>query len=119
MATLGTTINGNQYYNYPSSSTDTTSQQTTGSSTSGWTTSLPNYSGLASQASNVALSNLQGVVPTDVQNQISQAAAERGVTQGSYGNANTSAELLRALGLPEPLAACLRRLELGDCVAEV
>ena len=107
MSTQGTWINGNLYYDYPSSSTDTTSQDTsgttnqssTGRTITGWTTNLPNYSGLSSAASNVALSNLSGVVPADVQNQISQAAAERGISQGSYGNANTSAELLRALGL--------------------
>jgi hypothetical protein len=91
---------GNQlYYTYPSSTTDTGTTSTTGRTVSSWTPSLPGYTSLADQASTVALSNLSGVLPSDVVSQEAQQAAERGVTTGSPGSEDATTSLLRALGL--------------------
>lgn len=60
---------------------------------------LPNYQGMVGQSSQNILSQLQGQVPQDVANQISQMAAERGVSTGSIGSPNANAALLRSLGL--------------------
>lgn len=60
---------------------------------------LPNYQGMVGQSSKNILSQLQGQVPQDVANQLSQMAAERGVSTGSIGSPNANAALLRSLGL--------------------
>lgn len=60
---------------------------------------LPGYQGMIGQSSGNILSLLQGQVPQDVANQISQMAAERGVATGSIGSPNANTALLRSLGL--------------------
>jgi hypothetical protein len=59
---------------------------------------LPGYAPMTQAASADILSNLQGQVPQDVRNQITQEAAERGISVGA-GSPNANAALLRALGL--------------------
>lgn len=60
---------------------------------------LPDYQALTQKASANIANELAGVVPPDVINQISQAAAERGVASGSYMDPNSNAAYLKALGL--------------------
>lgn len=60
---------------------------------------LPGYANMVGQRSENALSMLSGEIPGDVQNQIAQRAAERGIAGGTPGSANTNAAYLRALGL--------------------
>lgn len=60
---------------------------------------IPNYSALTQTASGNAMQELQGKVPQDVINLISQQAAERGITTGSPSSPNANAAYLRALGL--------------------
>ena len=61
---------------------------------------LPGYDNLVSTASGNTQSELNGQLPQDVINQITQQAAERGVATGQGVNSdNTNAEMLRSLGL--------------------
>lgn len=61
---------------------------------------LPNYSAMTQQSSDNILQNLQGIVNSDVVSQLSQSAAERGVSTGlGMGSDNSNTALLRALGL--------------------
>jgi hypothetical protein len=60
---------------------------------------LPNYSAMTGASSGNILSKLQGQIPADVAAQISQMAAERGVSTGSIGSPNANTALLRSLGL--------------------
>lgn len=60
---------------------------------------LPGYQGLIGQRSSNIGGLLRGQVPTDVQQTIAQAGAERGVATGSPGSPNANAAWLRALGL--------------------
>jgi hypothetical protein len=61
---------------------------------------LPNYTGmLQSETGNVG-QELQGQLPTDVQNQIQEAGAQRGIATGQgAGSPNTGASELADLGL--------------------
>jgi hypothetical protein len=60
---------------------------------------IPNYSALTATASGNAAQQLSGQVPQDVINQLLQGSAERGVTTGMPGGANSNAAYLQALGL--------------------
>jgi hypothetical protein len=60
---------------------------------------IPNYSGLTSTASTDVGNNLHGHLSDDVIAQLTQQAAERGITTGSPGSPNANAAYLRALGL--------------------
>jgi hypothetical protein len=60
---------------------------------------LPNYGAMTGQSSKNILSELQGQVPQDVANQLSQMAAERGISTGSIGSPNANSALMRSLGL--------------------
>lgn len=60
---------------------------------------IPNYSALAQTASGNAMSALQGQVPQDVINLLTQQGAERGISGGMPGSDNSNAAYLRALGL--------------------
>lgn len=60
---------------------------------------LPNYSGLLGQASSNALSLLGGNIPSDVQRNLIQGAAQRGISTGMPGAPATNASYLQALGL--------------------
>lgn len=62
-------------------------------------TNLPNYTANVFQRSQNTNQMLNGQVPDDVLNQITQAGAERGVGGGSPGSPNANAAWLRALGL--------------------
>lgn len=60
---------------------------------------IPNYAALTQTASGNAMSALQGQVPQDVINLLTQQGAERGITGGMPGSDNSNAAYLRALGL--------------------
>ena len=61
---------------------------------------LPNYTGMLTQATQNVGQELGGQVPADVQRQLQQAAAERGISTGQGPNSpNDSASYLQALGL--------------------
>ena len=60
---------------------------------------IPNYSALTATASGNTQQQLNGQVPTDVINQLLTSSAERGISGGSPGSANSNAAYLRALGL--------------------
>jgi hypothetical protein len=61
---------------------------------------LPDYGGMLQSASGNVSQELSGQLPTDVQNQIEQAAAARGVSTGQgAGSPNTNAAMLSSLGL--------------------
>jgi hypothetical protein len=61
---------------------------------------LPNYEGMLQTATGNASQDLSGQVPQDVQNLLSQQAAERGVTTGQgVGSPDSSAAYLQSLGL--------------------
>ncbi len=60
---------------------------------------IPNYAALTQTASGNAMQQLTGQVPDDVINQLLTGAAERGITGGMPGSANSNAAYLRALGL--------------------
>lgn len=60
---------------------------------------LPGYSGAMGQAMGNIGQWQAGIVPSDVQTQIQQMAAERGIATGLPGSQNTNAAMLRALGL--------------------
>lgn len=60
---------------------------------------LPNYSGLLGQASGNALSLLGGNVPSDIQRNLIQSAAQRGIATGMPGAPATNASYLQSLGL--------------------
>ncbi len=60
---------------------------------------IPNYAALTSTASGNAMSQLEGKVPQDVINLLTQQAAERGITTGMPASDNSNAAYLRALGL--------------------
>lgn len=60
---------------------------------------LPDYANLTAKRSANTGSLLRGEVPQDVQNQIINTGAERGVATGSPGSPNANAAWLRALGL--------------------
>ena len=65
----------------------------------GLATNLPGYQSMIGQSSGNILSHLEGVIPSDVLEQIKQTAAERGISTGLGGSANANTALLRALGL--------------------
>lgn len=77
--------------NIPATSTNTT--------TSSWAPNLPNYAGLAGQASDLASTWMKGQLSPDVIANMATAGAERGVAMGSPGSPNANAAYLRALGL--------------------
>lgn len=60
---------------------------------------IPNATGLEKQSSANISSALGGELPADVVTQLGQRAAERGVYSGSPMGANTTADLMRSLGL--------------------
>jgi hypothetical protein len=60
---------------------------------------LPGYANMVGKRSENTQSMLQGNLPQDVQNQIAQRAAERGVGGGQVGSPNSNSALLQALGL--------------------
>lgn len=60
---------------------------------------LPGYQDILSNIGNTLKSESAGQLPTDVVTQLSQLGAERGVATGSPGSPNSSATLLRSLGL--------------------
>lgn len=60
---------------------------------------IPNYAALTQTASGNAMSELQGNVPQDVIDLLTQQAAERGITTGMPASGNANAAYLRALGL--------------------
>jgi len=60
---------------------------------------LPGYANMVGQRSENTASMLNGELPQDVINQISQQSAERGVGGGQAGGPNANAAYLRALGL--------------------
>lgn len=60
---------------------------------------IPGASGLEQQSSSNIASLLAGNVPSDVQRNLYQTAAERGIAVGSPGSDNSQSALLRALGL--------------------
>lgn len=64
-----------------------------------YNTAVPGWSDLTKTASGVAGENLKGEVPQDVISQLTQQAAERGISTGSPGSPNANAAYLRALGL--------------------
>lgn len=67
--------------------------------TSNFNTAIPNYQALTQTASSDIGNNLNGQVPPDVINLLTQQAAERGVTTGMPGGPNSNAAYLQALGL--------------------
>jgi hypothetical protein len=64
-----------------------------------YNTAIPNYSELTSTASSNIGQELHGGVPQDVISQLTQQAAERGISTGMPGSSNSNAAYLRALGL--------------------
>lgn len=60
---------------------------------------LPGALGGLQQGLGNTRSLLSGQIPADVQRQIAQQAAERGVSTGSPGSANSNGSLMQALGL--------------------
>lgn len=60
---------------------------------------LPGYAQSLSNVGGNIQSETAGEVPEDVKRAIAQGAAERGVSTGNVGGANTNADYLRALGL--------------------
>lgn len=60
---------------------------------------IPNYSALTQTASGNVGQELKGQLPQDVINELAQQGAERGITTGMPGSANSNAAYLRALGL--------------------
>lgn len=64
-----------------------------------YNTAIPGYSNLTKTASGVTQQNLEGQVPQDVISQLTQQAAERGISTGMPGSGNSNAAYLRALGL--------------------
>lgn len=60
---------------------------------------IPGATGLENQSSTNIASALRGEVPNDVYREMAQRSAERGVSTGSPMGANTTADLMRALGL--------------------
>lgn len=78
------------------SSLDTAQQ---GQLLSQYNMAIPNYSGLTSSASANVGQELQGKLPQDVINELAQQGAERGITTGMPGSANSNTAYLRALGL--------------------
>jgi len=60
---------------------------------------LPGYAGAVGQRATNTQQMLQGQLPQDVIGQITQGAAERGISGGSPGSPNANAAYLRALGL--------------------
>ncbi len=61
--------------------------------------SIPGYDQMTGASSGNIESLLAGQIPTDVRNQITQSAAERGISTGLYDSPNSNAALLRSLGL--------------------
>lgn len=78
------------------SSLDTAQQ---GQLLSQYNMAIPNYSQLTQTASSNTQQDLNGQVPQDVINQLTQQAAERGISTGMPGSSNSNAAYLRALGL--------------------
>lgn len=78
------------------SSLDTAQQ---GQLLSQYNMAIPNYGQLTQTASGNTQQELNGQVPQDVINQLAQQGAERGVSTGMPGSANSNAAYLRALGL--------------------
>lgn len=60
---------------------------------------IPNATGLEQKSSEDIGAALRGELPADVVTQLGQRAAERGVYSGSPMGANTTADLMRSLGL--------------------
>ena len=60
---------------------------------------LPGYSQMVAQSSGNIGSLLQGQIPPDVLNLLSQQGAERGIATGLAGSPNANAATMRALGL--------------------
>lgn len=78
--------------NIPPTSTNTT--------TSSWTSQLPQYEALSGQASGLAGSWMRGELAPDVISNIQRQAAERGIRTGvGPGSPNANAAYLQALGL--------------------
>ena len=64
-----------------------------------YNSNLPGYANAVGQRMENAQSMLQGELPQDVINQISQQSAERGISGGQAGGPNSNAAYLHALGL--------------------
>ena len=60
---------------------------------------IPGAAGLEKQSSGNIASLLAGEVPNDVYREMAQRSAERGVATGSPMGANSTADIMRALGL--------------------
>lgn len=64
-----------------------------------YNTALPGYSGMVAQSAGNIGSRLQGQIPQDVVDQITNQAAARGVSMGVPGSPFSNAELIKSLGL--------------------
>ena len=60
---------------------------------------IPNATGLEQKSSQNIQSALSGQIPNDVYSQMAQRSAERGVSTGNPMGANSTADIMRALGL--------------------
>lgn len=84
--------------NLPAYTTDTS--QTIGTDVySQLTANLPGYQAMVGKSSENIGENLEGIVPKDVIDLMTQQAAERGIATGAPGSPNANAAYLRALGL--------------------
>lgn len=64
-----------------------------------YTGRVPGYKDMSQQSSDNIAAALRGEVPQDVLNQLSQQAAERGISRGIQGSQASNADYLRGLGL--------------------
>lgn len=85
-------------YSHQSSSSSTTSPQDQ-TSLQNLRSYLGQLAPLSQQSLPVISSEISGQLPSDVQAQLNQQAAERGVSTGTTGSPNAGAAYLRALGL--------------------
>ena len=101
VSTAGSAISGNLSNMYGISSLTEAADAASGAGVqSEYLNNLPDYMGMLNSASTNAATDLSGAVPQDVQSQLQQSAAERGVSTGQGPNSpNTNAAYLRALGL--------------------
>lgn len=77
---------------------------------------LPGYEQMQQQSSQNILSDLSGAVSPDVQNLLSQTAAERGASSGITGSPNSNAALLRALGITSDALKARGQTELTGAI---
>lgn len=80
---------------------------------------LPGYQDMLSTATGNTQEQLQGEVPQDVVNQISQQAAERGIATGEApGSPNANASFLQNLGLTSQNETATGQSNLNNLIAE-